>query len=107
MSQSRIPKASTGPFIVYTAPSRSTPRRRVRASLLRHRVDVDVVAEAVAATESRVDSDGIQCRLEIGLEIPVILDANRQPDQAVLDSQFLSDSGINRGVGHDGGMVDE
>ena len=62
---------------------------------------------AVAAVESGVVSDGIQRSLEIGLEISSILDANRQPHQAVLDPQFLSDGGINRGVGHDGGVVDE
>ena len=70
-------------------------------------VDVGVVAGAVAAVESGVVSDGIQRSLEIGLEISSILDANRQPHQAVLDPQFLSDGGINRGVGHDGGVVDE
>lgn len=42
----------------------------------RHRVDVGVVAEAVAAAESVVVSDGIQRSLEIGLKISSILDAN-------------------------------
>src|SRR5688572_11115991 len=48
-----------------------------------------------------------QCLLEVGDEIVHVLDADRQPHEAVADAELRAHVGRDRGMGHDGRVLDE
>ena len=105
MNLLRIRKGLIELSIASTARSRWIALHRLKKSACHLPEDAAAVVVEAAAIEFQECSDCVQGVFEIALEILRILNANRKPDQAVIDAELCSHSWVYGCMRHDCWMI--